>query len=41
LSSVVSNLGDGVAMIAYPWLASAITRNAVLIAFIAVVQRLP
>ena len=40
-SSVVSNLGDGVAMIAYPWLASAITRNAVLIAFIAVVQRLP
>ena len=40
-SSVVSNLGDGVAMIAYPWLASAITRNAVLIALIAVVQRLP
>lgn len=40
-SSVVSNLGDGVAMIAYPWLASAITRNAILIALIAVVQRLP
>ena len=40
-SSVVSNLGDGVAMIAYPWLASAITRNAALIALIAVVQRLP
>ncbi|MCL1693780.1 MAG: MFS transporter [Actinomycetia bacterium] len=40
-SSVASNLGDGVAMIAYPWLASAITRNAVLIALIAVVQRLP
>ncbi len=40
-SSVVSNLGDGVAIIAYPWLASAITRNAVLIALIAVVQRLP
>lgn len=40
-SSVVSNLGDGVAMIAYPWLASAITRNAMLIALIAVVQRLP
>jgi MFS family permease len=40
-SSIVSNLGDGVAMIAYPWLASAITRNALLIALIAVVQRLP
>ncbi|MFV9672168.1 MAG: MFS transporter [Acidimicrobiia bacterium] len=40
-SSVASNLGDGVAMIAYPWLASAITRNAILIALIAVVQRLP
>ncbi len=40
-ASVVSNLGDGVAMVAYPWLASAITRNAVLIALIAVVQRLP
>jgi MFS family permease len=40
-SSVVSNLGDGVAMIAYPWLASAITRNPILIALIAVVQRLP
>ncbi len=40
-SSVVSNLGDGVGQIAYPWLASAVTRNALLLAGIAVVQRLP
>ena len=40
-ASVVSNLRDGVAFIAYPWLASAVTRNAVLIALIAVAQRLP
>jgi MFS family permease len=40
-SSVVSNLGDGAALIAYPWLASAVTRNPVLIAVIAVFQRLP
>jgi hypothetical protein len=30
-ASVVSNLGDGVGLVAYPWLASAVTRNAVLI----------
>jgi MFS family permease len=40
-ASVVSNVGDGVASIAYPWLASAATRNAMLIALIAVAQRLP
>jgi MFS family permease len=40
-ASVVSNLGDGVAQIAYPWLASAVTRDPVLIALIAVAQRLP
>jgi hypothetical protein len=40
-ASVVSNLGDGVAFIAYPWLASAVTRDPLLIALIAVVQRLP
>lgn len=40
-ASVVSNLGDGVAAIAYPWLASAVTRNALLIALIAVAQRIP
>jgi MFS family permease len=40
-ASVISNLGDGIAFVAYPWLASAITRNPVLIALIAVAQRLP
>ena len=40
-SSAVSNLGDGVAMVAYPWLASGITRSPILIAMIAVVQKLP
>ncbi|MBI5156672.1 MAG: MFS transporter [Acidimicrobiia bacterium] len=41
LASVVSNLGDGVGAIAYPWLASAVTRNPVLISLIVVAQRLP
>jgi MFS family permease len=40
-SSVISNLGDGVALVAYLWLASAVTRDPVLIALVAVVQRLP
>ena len=40
-ASVISNLGDGISAIAYPWLASAVTRNPVLIALIAVAQRLP
>lgn len=40
-ASVISNLGDGIAAIAYPWLASAVTRDPVLIALIAVAQRLP
>lgn len=40
-ASTISNLGDGIGMIAYPWLASAITRNPLLIALVAVVQRLP
>ncbi len=39
--TVVSNLGDGVAMVAYPWLASAVTRNPILISLVAVAQRLP
>jgi MFS family permease len=39
--TVVSNLGDGMATIAYPWLATAITRNPLLIALVAVAQRLP
>lgn len=40
-ASTISNLGDGIGIIAYPWLASAVTRNPVLIAMVAVVQRLP
>ena len=40
-SSVISNLGDGVTMIALPWLASAVTRNALLIAMVAVASRIP
>ena len=40
-ASVVSNLGDGVALLAYPWLASAVTRDPFLIALIVVAQRLP
>ena len=41
VASVISNLGDGVAGIAYPWLASALTRNPIHIAAVAVVSRLP
>jgi MFS family permease len=41
IASVISNLGDGIGIIAYPWLASAVTRNPLLIALIAVAQRLP
>ncbi|MEA1902840.1 MAG: MFS transporter [Actinomycetota bacterium] len=41
IASVVSNLGDGVATIAYPWLASALTRNPLHIAAVAVVTRIP
>ncbi|HLF60204.1 MAG TPA: MFS transporter [Acidimicrobiia bacterium] len=40
-ASVISNFGDGVAIIAYPWLASAVTRNPVQIALVAVATRLP
>ena len=40
-ASVISNLGDGVSQIGYPWLASAVTRNPVLVAVVAVAQRLP
>jgi MFS family permease len=39
--TVVSNLGDGMATVAYPWIASAVTRNPVLVALVAVAQRLP
>lgn len=37
----ISNLGDGITSVAYPWLASAVTRSPVLIALSAVVSRLP
>lgn len=40
-ASTISNLGDGIGQIAYPWLASAVTRNPLLVALVAVVQRLP
>lgn len=40
-ASTVSNLGDGVGLVAYPWLASAVTRHPVLIALVTVAQRLP
>jgi MFS family permease len=40
-ASLITNIGDGMGTVAYPWLASAITRNPLLIAAIAVVQRLP
>jgi MFS family permease len=41
ISTVISNVGDGMSLIGYPWLASAITRNPVLISSVALVQRLP
>lgn len=37
----ISNLGDGIGTIAYPWLASAVTRNPLLISLVVVAQRLP
>ena len=36
-----SNLGDGLATVAFPWLASAVTRDPFLIALITVMSRLP
>ena len=40
-ASVITNLGDGMGAIAYPWLASAVTRDPVQIALIGVATRLP
>ena len=31
-ATAISNLGDGISMVAYPWLASAVTRSPILIA---------
>ncbi len=41
LSTAISNMGDGMSTVAYPWLATAITRNPLLVALIAAAQRLP
>lgn len=41
VASVISNFGDGVGLVAYPWLASAVTRDPVHIALVAVATRLP
>ena len=40
-ATAISNLGDGVSAIAYPWLASAVTRSPVLIAAAGFASRLP
>lgn len=40
-ASAISNLGDGVGFIAYPWLASAVTRSPLLLALVGLVQALP
>ena len=40
-ATAVSNLGDGISMVAYPWLASATTRSPMLIALIPLAQKLP
>ena len=41
IASVISNLGDGISAVAYPWLASAVTRDPVHIALVGVATRLP
>ena len=41
VATAVSNLGDGVSMVAYPWLASAVTRSPLLIAAAGFASRLP
>lgn len=40
-ASSVSNLGDGIAMVALPWLATMLTRDPIVIAAVATAQRLP
>lgn len=40
-AAAVSNLGDGIAMLAFPWLATLITRDATMIAAVAAATRLP
>lgn len=38
---LVSNLGDGISLVAFPWLASSLTRNPLLILGVLLTQRLP
>ncbi len=38
---LVSNIGDGISLVAYPWLASSLTRNPLLIIGVLLTQRLP
>lgn len=40
-ATAISNLGDGISAIAYPWLASAVTRSPLLIATAGFASRLP
>ncbi len=40
-ASAISNFGDGLSVVAYPWLASALTRNPIAIAGVAVASGLP
>lgn len=40
-ASAISNLGDGVSALAFPWLATLITRDPMLIAMVAFATRLP
>lgn len=40
-ATALSNIGDGMSTIAYPWLATAVTRNPLLIATVGAAQRLP
>lgn len=40
-ASVISNLGDGIGFIAYPWLASAVTRSPLLLAIVGMMGTLP
>jgi len=41
VASVISNFGDGMGIVAYPWLASAVTRDPIHIALVAVATRIP
>ncbi len=40
-ATTITNLGDGTSLVAYPWLASAVTRNPLLVALVPMAQRLP